>query len=131
MLFLINAAVVDPDPAANPANNPAFPLPADRFAALRFEDILFLAKTEFLSDPDFPHTKPKLAAGLAGLLIMKGRVNALRLSINDPAAGAAGVGASLADLSIEVMADLVSKQAHGALTLQYVDLIIWSQIRAA
>ncbi|MEM8987870.1 MAG: hypothetical protein AAGC95_14230 [Pseudomonadota bacterium] len=130
MPFLVNDVIVEPNPNASPAGDPNFPLSGDAFAALSLVDIAALAKREYAADADFPRNAPVAAANLAGLVITKTMANALRIAVTDPAAGDGGLRVDFANLSIEVMADLVSKQNTGDLNMVYVNWMVWSAVDA-
>ncbi len=126
MIFLMNDTVLDVD-----MRRLAPPLAAGRFRALSLDFVLKLGRELYAEQPLLHRDEPERACRLAALIVCKApRVNAALFE--PPQAGCAPdrVGSRLAEVAVEVLAELSGRQAASALTPYAVDCEVWRRMAA-
>jgi hypothetical protein len=126
MLFLMNDTVLDVD-----MRSLAPPIAAGRFRALSLAFVLQLGRELYAEQPLLHRTDPERAKRLAALIVCKSpQVNAILFDV--PAAGCKPdqVSARLAELGLEVLADLSGRQSRQTLTPYVVDCEVWKRMAA-
>jgi len=126
LLFLVNDTLFDID-----ERSVLPPIDARRFDSLNMSYVIQLGQELFAAEPLLPREAPDRAKRLATLLALKepGMNAALFVA---PARGCRPdqVGARFAQLSIEVIADLWSKQEGGGLDPVTADREVWRRLAA-
>ena len=126
MIFLMNDTVLDVD-----MRGLAPPVTAARFRALTLPFVLRLGRELYAGQPLLHRTDPERARRLAALIVCKApRVNAALFAV--PAAGCSPsqVDTRLADVGVEVLALLASRQAVEGPSPCAADSEVWRRMAA-
>lgn len=126
MLFLMNDTVLDVDlKALTP------PTEAARFASLPLKAVVDLGAEMFAQAPLLHRTQPERAKRLAALIFVRsGQVNAALFEAPSAGCKPAMVYSRLADVSMEVMAELYAEQLRENLTPVLTDRRVWRRMAA-
>ena len=126
MIFLMNDALLDVD-----MRTLAPPLASGRFRALSLAFVLRLGRELYAEQPLLHRDDPDRARRLAALILCKApQVNAALFEAPSVGCKPDHVGARLAELGIEVLAHLNSRQAAATLTPAVVDWEVWRRMAA-
>lgn len=126
MYFLLNDTLLELD-----ERNLVSPLDARRFQALSMEFVVQLGKELFAEEPMLAQRAPERARRLAMLLALKQPgLNAALFVAPGHGCKPDQVGVRFAQLSIEVLASLQSRQATGALDAVSADREVWRRLAA-
>ncbi len=126
MLFLMNDTVLDVD-----MRSLAPPLAAGRFRALTLSFVLQLGRELYAEQPLLHRADPERAKRLAALIVCKApQVNAALFEVAKIGCKPDQVTPRLAELGMEVIADLAVKQSRQALTPAMVDWEVWRRMAA-
>ena len=126
MLFLMNDAVLDLD-----MRQLMPPVQGARFRSLSLDFVLKLGREMFAEAPLLHQTHPQQAKRLAALMLCKApKVNAALFQAPREGCQPDEVATQLADVSLEVIAELRERQRHEALTPVAVDRQVWRRMAA-
>ena len=126
MVFLMNDTVLDVD-----MRTLAPPLTAGRFRALTLTFVLKLGRELYAEQPLLHQADPERAKRLAALIVCKApRVNAALFEVAGAGCKPEQVQSRLAEVGIELMAQLASRQADATLTPWTVDCEVWRRMAA-
>ncbi len=126
MIFLMNDTLLDVD-----MRTLAPPLTAGRFRALTLGFVLRLGRELYAEQPLLHHDNPERAVRLAALIVCKApQVNAALFGAPHVGCEPYQVGSRLAEIGIEVLAGLSSRQAASTLTPAAADREVWRRMAA-
>lgn len=126
MLFLLNDVVFEFD-----ARSLAPPLDAGRFRALSLNYVIELGRELFSEEPLLHRVAPDRARRLALLMALKQpEINAALFVAPGRNCAPAEVAVRFCELSIEVMANLHSRNQAGALDAVTADREVWRRLAA-
>jgi hypothetical protein len=126
MIFLMNDTVLDVDMRAL-----APPMAAGRFRALSLAFVLKLGRELYAERPLLQRDEPERAKRLAALIVCKApKVNAALFAAPRAACRPDEVASRLAEVGVEVLANLQVKQAQDALTPFVADSEVWRRMAA-
>ena len=126
MYFLLNDTLFELD-----ERNLVSPLDARRFQSLSMEFVVQLGRELFAEEPLLPQRAPERARRLAMLLALKQPgLNAALFVAPSHGCRPDQVGARFAQLSIDVLAGLHTRQATGSLDAVSADREVWRRLAA-
>ena len=126
MYFLLNDTLLELD-----ERNLVSPLDARRFQSLSMEFVVQLGRELFAEEPLLPQRAPERARRLAMLLALKQPgLNAALFVAPSHGCRPDQVGARFAQLSIDVLAGLQTRQATGSLDAVAADREVWRRLAA-
>ena len=129
MAFLMNEVVLEPISVPTMLADPSFPMTPSEFATLTLGEIAEMGRQEFLRDQDFARRNRKAAAKLAGLVVSKAAVNAMRIAADPTGKAKDGVGVIFGNMELHLIAEIMRRYSAGDLTIKDVDKLIWTRLR--
>jgi hypothetical protein len=128
MRFLLNDALLDIGEPQRTLAETECPVAPDRLRKMSRAELLSLVQGVFFLTPDFVREKPDKAVALAALVYLKTDANAL-LCVRTPQVKVAGdMPVRLAQMSLQVVADLARRENEGNLTPEAVDRAVWAAV---
>ena len=126
MRFLINDALIEIGEPHKTLAETGCPVAPEKLKKMTRAELLALVQGVFFLTPDFVREKPDKAAALASLIYLKTDANAL-LCVRTPKVKVSGdMPVRLAQLSLQVLSDLVRRDTEGKLTPESIDRAVWA-----